>query len=206
MPAPTELPSNLSTVADVVAAVNDRLRQLNNWLVQAFVENPALADVSLGNNRITDLADPTNDLDAVNLRTLKKQQPVSSVTTTTPQVVRVPVTFGIDDDTIGQNVAGKYGVVWMKGRPETAYISVVERPTTDTVLDLLISKDKGLTWTTVFLSGKKPTFPASAPGFVVNFTGFNSAGWVLGDLLRLDGLTSGGATGLLFVVIYKATS
>mgnify|MGYP001792425672 CR=1 FL=1 len=51
--------------------LNDRIRDLTSAL-GVFVQNPALGDVDLGTNRGTNCADPKNDLDIVNLRTLKK--------------------------------------------------------------------------------------------------------------------------------------
>lgn len=68
-----ELPPNL-TLAQLQELINDRIRQLNLDLSDT-VESPASATFDMGNNRIVALADPQGDLDAVNLRTLKRFPP-----------------------------------------------------------------------------------------------------------------------------------
>lgn len=62
--------------AQLVALLNDRIDQVNLAFAK-FVQNPALGDVDLAQAKIVDLADPKDDLDAVNLRTLKKFGAVS---------------------------------------------------------------------------------------------------------------------------------
>lgn len=57
--------------AQLVALVNDRIDEINLAFAK-FCQNPALGDLDLAQSKITDLADPKDDLDAVNLRTLKK--------------------------------------------------------------------------------------------------------------------------------------
>lgn len=207
MPQTTELPVNLASVKDLTAAMNDRIRQTNNWLQTEYVHNAALSDVDLGSNRITNLADPTDDLDAVNLRTVKKFQATSSGNGVVNQAVQVPVTFGLEDDTAGTNIAGKYGVVWLAGRPVGGYISVVGKPTSaDTVLDIQYSRDKGLTWKSIFPSAtaRKAIFPLTEAGFVVSLNTFApGVTFPLGALLRCDGVQTGGATGVLLVLIYE---
>jgi hypothetical protein len=51
--------------------VNDRIQQIN-LAFQRMLQNPALGDANLGTSRIVNLADPKDDLDGVNLRTLKR--------------------------------------------------------------------------------------------------------------------------------------
>lgn len=78
-----ELPPGLTT-AQAIALIGDRIRDLN-LLIQQFAINPGVVDLSMGSFRITNLADPTDDLDAVNLRTLRRGAgaPVSTTSTTT---------------------------------------------------------------------------------------------------------------------------
>lgn len=66
-----ELPPVL-TVTQFQALVNDRIRDLN-ILLRGVAFNPAVTDLDMANFRIVSLADPTDDLDAVNLRTLRRQ-------------------------------------------------------------------------------------------------------------------------------------
>jgi hypothetical protein len=77
-----ELPPNL-TLAQLQALLNDRIRDVNDILTGA-VSNPAEADVDMAAHRITNLADPRDDLDAVTLRTLKRFSPAA------PAVQAVP--------------------------------------------------------------------------------------------------------------------
>jgi len=55
----------------LVSLVNDRIDQIN-LAFQKFLQNPALGAADLGQQKIINLADPKDDLDGVNLRTLKK--------------------------------------------------------------------------------------------------------------------------------------
>ena len=70
VPQLLELPPGL-TDDQLQTTLNDRIRDLNGNLA-GFVQNPAMGPVDLGTQQITNLADPKNDLDGVNLRTLKK--------------------------------------------------------------------------------------------------------------------------------------
>lgn len=65
-----ELPPGL-TLDQLQTLVNDRIQSINDAF-KLYVQNPATSDVSIGGQRIISLADPKDDLDGVNLRTLKK--------------------------------------------------------------------------------------------------------------------------------------
>jgi hypothetical protein len=87
-PAPTELPSSgIGTVAQLVTAVNDRLRTIVSWVTGGYVGNPATSQVDLAQNQIINLADPVNPQDAVNLRTLKRIQPSAIAAPSAPTSV-----------------------------------------------------------------------------------------------------------------------
>lgn len=64
-----DLPTSM-TPEQFQSMVKDRIHDLN-LLLRMVGFNPALASLSMGNFRITALANPTDDLDAVNLRTLR---------------------------------------------------------------------------------------------------------------------------------------
>lgn len=67
-----EIPSDgTRTVAQLGELLNDRIRQLNQALTK-YVKQPNQAAIDLGTQQIVNLADPKNDLDGVNLRTLRK--------------------------------------------------------------------------------------------------------------------------------------
>lgn len=74
MPSPLELPNGITDFPTLVTALNDRYRQLDAFLKE-FWHTPGLLDYSMGNHRIIQLSDPNDDLDGVNLRTLKKFGP-----------------------------------------------------------------------------------------------------------------------------------
>lgn len=200
MPKPTELPSTLSTPAQITAATNQRVRELNSFLDASVVQNPAIADVDLATFQIHNVGDPANDTDAVNLRTLKKYQTPAAAPLQVSGAKGI-ITFGVDDDTVGSNVIGKYGVVPFAFSPNLGQISVVGLPTTaDAQWDIQRSGDKGLTWSSIFALGSpKVTFPMGGTVFEVTFGGF-ATGLGKGDLVRLDGLFSGGATGVVIVI------
>jgi hypothetical protein len=65
-----ELPPN-QTLQQLQTLLNDRLRDLN-LILNGLMSNPATADLDMANFQIHNLADPSGDLDAVNLRTLKR--------------------------------------------------------------------------------------------------------------------------------------
>jgi hypothetical protein len=67
-----ELPPD-TTPDKLTAAINDRIRQLQQILTDVLT-NPMGADLDMGKFRIVSLSDPKDDLDGVNLRTLKRFQ------------------------------------------------------------------------------------------------------------------------------------
>lgn len=72
---PTDLPGGIATPAALATKINDRFRQLRG-LLATFWRNPATSNYSMGGPgqpyQINNLADPVADLDAVNLRTLRR--------------------------------------------------------------------------------------------------------------------------------------
>lgn len=88
MKAILELPPSL-TLDQFQQLYNDRLRDLNAALVDV-VETPSERDVDLGTHRVVNVADPKDDLDAVNLRTLKRaNQPAAQESKATSQTVSI---------------------------------------------------------------------------------------------------------------------
>lgn len=74
------IPSGASG-AQLVELLNDRIDQ-TNLAFSKFVQNPALGAQDMAQAKILNLADPKDDLDAVNLRTLKKFGAVATDTGT----------------------------------------------------------------------------------------------------------------------------
>lgn len=75
-----ELPPDLN-IGQLQTILNDRIRDLNKFF-ELYLIQPADDDVDGGLNRVVNIADPKNDLDGVNLRTLRKFGGTSLTTTT----------------------------------------------------------------------------------------------------------------------------
>jgi hypothetical protein len=117
------------------------------------------------------------------------------------------ITFGVDDDTVGANLIAKYGIICRPGKPRLGTISVVGKPTTAAaIFDVLRSRDGGSTWTSLFLSGSahQIQYPQNGSGAtngnLHEWTDFGATDLAAGDLVRLDGIQSGGATGIVIVI------
>jgi hypothetical protein len=198
MPKPTEVPQNLD-LQQLTTSLNGRIRDIAAALTNEVVSEPQTMDHDAGAKRITNLADPTQDLDAVNLRTLKKGVPPGAAAAPEPKE-RV-VTIGLDDDSTGMNLVGKYGVLPWKLAPRLGYISAVTLPgSADSMWDVLRSTDGGITWNSIFNPTTLPTFPMSSVVHSVTFRGFRSQ-FQKGDLLRVDGVQSGGASGVVIEIV-----
>lgn len=122
--------------------------------------------------------------------------------------------FGVDDDTVGTNVTGKYAPVKNDGVPFEGILTVKRLApygSADSIFDIKYSADGGATWTSIFPSGITPlgggiVIPAELGGTGnqdVNFasnprvrliTSFKGDTLVKGGLMRLDSLQAGGAT------------
>lgn len=134
-----ELPPNL-TPAQFQTLVNDRIRDLN-ILLRGVAYNPALTDLAMANFRITGLADPTDDLDAVNLRTLRRQ----GVPATQQQAVAATTASGTGAYTIVSESNGPLNdgdialayVVGLDrvGTPEEVWLYSETPPTTDCAIN-----------------------------------------------------------------------
>lgn len=165
--------------------------------MQGYLTNPATVEQDMGTQRIINLADPQNDLDAVNLRSLKKyqQQPGGAAPVSGGPGI---ITFGFDSDSTGTNIIGKYGIVKQAFTPGKFGFAAVAPPTgTDTIVDIMYSRDNGGT----FSAAGRATFSHLATGNSVTTVlmagGFS---FKIGDLVRLDGIQSGGASGLVLVL------
>lgn len=65
-----ELPYGLEG-SELIRILNERLRDIQE-IFKAFAQNPTNEDLDIANGRILNLGDPKNDLDGVNLRTLRR--------------------------------------------------------------------------------------------------------------------------------------
>ncbi len=193
----SELPSNLSTIAQVLAAINQRIRDIQTTL-QGYLQNPSTVVQDMGTQRIINMADPQDDLDAVNLRYLRKFQQAPNAPVVQPAAEVGIITFGVDDDSTGENLIGKYGIVLRGFVPGLFGFTAVTPPTSaNTIFEIWFSRDNGAT----FAFAGRATFATTATGNSVTTVAFN-VGFIfkVGDLIRLDGIQSGGAQGLVLVV------
>lgn len=87
-------PDETRSVAQLGDLINDRIRQVNAALTK-YVANPAQGDVDLAQFQIHNLADPKDDLDAVNLRTLKRggSQAIDQQVTATGSGIEQPTIY-----------------------------------------------------------------------------------------------------------------
>ena len=115
------------------------------------------------------------------------------------------VTFGLDTDAVGTNSVGKYGNVIQGGIPFIANLSCVTIPTTaDAVFDVLVSHDKGATFSTIFNPGNPFRFTMGASVHVIEFDNvFLNTPLMIDDLIRVDTIQSGGAAGITGVIKWQ---
>ena len=120
--------------------------------------------------------------------------------------------FGVDDDTVGENVAGKYAPITADGVPFEGMVTIKELapfPAINSIFDVLFSSDFGASWTSMLpvdgkivitneaIAGSQDSNFAANPRIrmITNFAGQAlKKGW----LARLDSLQGAGAQGLEF--------
>jgi hypothetical protein len=115
------------------------------------------------------------------------------------------LTFGLDDDTVGTNVIGKYGNVITPGAPFICNLSCVTIPTSnDAIFDVLFSHDKGTSWNTIFQPRNPFRFLANSTVNIVEYDDvFGTVTFAVDDLIRVDTIQSGGALGITGVTKWK---
>lgn len=126
------------------------------------------------------------------------------------------MTFGLTDDTIGENTAQHYGNILEQCYVAKGQISVVGLPTTDdAIFDIFFSDDGGLIWKSVLPPGNadddavgaynltKIIFPKvsgdiSLASHVVSLPLSTFGGYEIpeGSIMRIDTKQSGGASGI----------
>lgn len=128
-------------------------------------------------------------------------------------------TFGLEDDTVGQNTAAKYGNLFIECVPTLCCVTCVVLPTTDdAVFDVSYSIDQGYNWQSIFapgddtssapstLLGQKVVFPKSSAPTTdphrIEITSFAFSAIPDKAILRIDTLQSGGATGITIDVYF----
>ena len=135
MQAILELPPGL-TLDQLQDLVNDRIRDINTALGLA-VENPVGEDLDIGTKRIVNLADPKNDLDGVNLRTLQRRRAPDGTTT----VISSREHYGIVFSSIGAITTGDLTAAYpvakdRTGTPYAVYACATDVPVSDCKLQV----------------------------------------------------------------------
>lgn len=211
-----EIDSGVATIPALVGLINDRIRDLGEDL-KIVVTNPSLVSVDLGGNQINNLADPSSDLDAVNLRTLKRIPAADAILQTPALPDEIgQVTFGLPTDAAGQGPnsdgtdATGYRVTALNpGVPFAGSITLIGEPTTaNTVVEMLISHDKGATFKKASAAVTPATTPVTYRGFAFKPSDvgrvlfargdFGNVAIIKGDIIRFDLISGGGATGITF--------
>jgi hypothetical protein len=193
-----DLPKGL-TLAQLETILNDRFRDLN-LLLGAFVINPSDVDVSLGGFKITNLADPTDDLDGVNLRTLKRLGAGGATTTATGTAT------GLDAYTIVFCVPGFLGpnelipafVVGLDrhGAPEEVWVYALGAPSTGPFTFQVTKNGANILPAVV-------TLPNGAVGPIFSIA-FSGGSFAHGDVIQLSPV-SGSASGISVGVVVRRT-
>ncbi len=192
-----EIPPNL-TPAQFQTLISDRIRDLN-LLFKRVACNPAVIDLAMANFRITGLADPTDDLDAVNLRTLRRQgggsTQVAATSTATGRgaytiVYNVPGFLG-PDQLIPAFVVGKD----RSGTPAEAWVYALGPP-----LGTAVSFQ--LTLNEVNILSAPCVLPIGANGPVFSTALVGGQSFTHGDVIKLVPI-AGSASGLSFGLVVE---
>lgn len=197
-----ELPPNL-TAAQFQQLVADRIRDLN-LLIQQFAINPGVVDLSMGSFRITNLADPTDDLDAVNLRTLRRG---AAGTVTTPVtssgaggayaiVSEFSTTLG-DGDVAPAYVVGMDRV----GSPEETWIYAESAPLTPCAINWQVQLGGSGAFQTLLSADL--VLPAGSLGPVFSTALALRGVFPHGTVVKMVATTGGAAGGVSMAVVIK---
>lgn len=124
--------------------MNTRVREIQSTL-QGYTQTTALADQDMAQNRVVNVADPVQDQDVVNLRYLKKQQPVSN-TSPAPATPSAPgaCTFRVIPERFGALTIDQVTVV---GAHRTSEIGVIALAVDETDIKLTGNLTSGITTT-----------------------------------------------------------
>ncbi len=197
-PQVLEIPPGL-TPAQFQLIVSDRIRDLN-LLLKGVAFNPGLIDLSMGSFRITNLADPTDDLDAVNLRTLRRgaSAPVAQATTASSGLDAYTIVFNVPgflgpDELIPAFVVGRDRV----GRPAEAWVYALGPPAS-------VGAAFNVTKNGVNLLASDLALPVGANGPAFSTSIVGGVAFAHGDVIALVP-ESGSASGISFGLIVERT-
>lgn len=183
-----ELPPG-QNVAQLTTLINDRIRELQ-LILDHLMANPAEEELDMSNLRIKSLADPKDDLDSVNLRTLKKFG--GQITTTTTDAVSkdaYTIVFSKDSTLLAGEVTPPFVVgVDRLGAPEEAWICAEVAPTADAAINFTANGARLLTVDLVLPAG------SIGPVFA---TGFRSVSTFAHGTVVLPVITAGGGADLV---------
>lgn len=202
-----EIPPGLNP-AQFMALISDRIKDLN-VLIKGLECNPSVVDLAMANFRITGLADPTDDLDAVNLRTLRRQGVPAAATTTPTATTSTGGAYTIVSDTADTLVDGDLAPAYVVGSdrigtPEETWIYAQHAPTSNCAVNWYVQLggvgafQKLLSSDIVLPAGSKGPIFSAALALRVQFP--------RETVVEMQATTGGGASGVSMGVVMKVSS
>lgn len=195
-----EIPAG-ATPAQLTDLMNDRIRSINA-LVKGYLQNPAIGAADLGQFQIINLADPKNDLDGVNLRTLRKFGGTGSTQQETGGSGERPTIYFTLDGLVFDGEVSPYAIILANrvGFSLTAVgLSAVGAPTSE---PLSINLQIGGT----NLLGTDAQLPVGQNGPVIVKNFLNPPQLALGTLIQAIINSGGGATQVTIALSLQGAS
>lgn len=190
LPTPIPGAKSLESLRQFVVV---QMQGLSRRLAQ---ENTRTQQMSMGGNRLTDVPDPANPTDAVNLRTLKKTlQGVSQTRQKTAVGEHYVIVWSNNGTATGTSTAPPYIInQYRTGTPNIAKLYAIGTGTGSTTLN--IQWVQGGTASPVKLFTSDIVLPASANG-PISYQGFSiGVPFAVNDVLYAVVTTGGGASNM----------
>lgn len=201
-----DLPPGL-TLATLQSTLSDRIKNLN-LILNGLMTNPATADLDMAQFLIHNLSDPVGDLDAVNLRTLKRLSGAPPVTTTAPAATTARSAYTIVSDTADTLVDGDVAPAYIVGSdrvgtPEESWIYAETAPVSACAINWQVQL-AGVGPFQKFLSTDL-VLPAGSLGPVFSSAIALRVLFPRGTVVKMVATTGGGAAGVSMGIVMKVS-